>query len=274
MKDPTQERPVTTSPVEELLRVLHHRQRIMDDADSAVAAILRASGHLGALLDPLRQIRQTALIERAKSQLAEIELEAAGQLWAVRSLPSLVQATALSLCQCRDFEALDDFLAAEWYSDWGAEKISQVLRRIPTIGAHLNLARVYDERTVLLRRSWEAATKVGVHEFPIVVIAQQIDGVMIDLTGDSRKFFFKSNTRLRHDLPSSGYLAALQEAFRAPVEETNQGGSARRHGVAHGRTLAYGTRANAARYWALLEVFTDYCLEVIGQASNGSGLAD
>lgn len=55
-------------------------------------------------------------------------------------------------------------------------------------------------------------------------------------------------------------LAALQATYGQNVTETQAQGSLSRHGVAHGRELAYDTRANSAKTWSVVDALVQWAL--------------
>lgn len=55
-------------------------------------------------------------------------------------------------------------------------------------------------------------------------------------------------------------LATLQSKYGENVKETQAKGSLSRHGIAHGRELAYDTRVNSAKSWSVIDSLVQWAL--------------
>lgn len=111
---------------------------------------------------------------------------------------------------------------------------------------------------------------------------------MIDVTG-GKKFFTKATQKAdlvdpKQLVSTEACLAALQATHGQDVKETQTEGSLSRHGVLHGRELAYDTRVNSAKTWSVLDALVEWALpkarEVVQarklerRATGASGVLD
>lgn len=94
-----------------------------------------------------------------------------------------------------------------------------------------------------------------------LLLAHQ-EGIVIDVTG-GKKFFTKSQHKADVVDPTQlvsieSALAALQATYGEDVKDTQTEGSLSRHGVLHGRELAYDTRLNSAKTWSVMDALVEW----------------
>lgn len=102
--------------------------------------------------------------------------------------------------------------------------------------------------------------QAGAYEASIPIILAQIDGLSRDLTG--RSFFAKSNhDPYMDDQTLAGMeenLPVVRKLFSADVTPSGKYGLVSRHGVMHGRDLAYATRVNSTKTIVLAAALAEY----------------
>lgn len=157
----------------------------------------------------------------------------------------------------------DEMLAGQWEGE-GAWRLSRACQRVESMGAtDPELQRNFGARARLLRLAMGHHLE-GRYEASIPILQSQVEGIVMDLT-NGNKFFTKG--RLKADLVDDSQfvsikagLAVLQAAYGQDVGETQTAGSLSRHGVAHGRELAYDTRVNSAKNWSLVDGLVEWAL--------------
>lgn len=108
----------------------------------------------------------------------------------------------------------------------------------------------------------------GSFEASIPIIYAQIDGLSRDLTGAS--FFSKANNDPYIDDETlagmESNLPTVRRAFSADVNESGAYGLVSRHGVMHGRDLAYATRVNSTKAVVLIAALAEYFPRIANDA--------
>lgn len=211
--------------------------------------------HMGELSSAYRQ--HLASVERALKTLVP-------RGWSPLRMDSAVVNRALSLIDAERGEEADELLAGQWDGE-NARRTKQVYARMKVLGtgegqdAYQSLFR---NRARLILKAKEHHD-AGRYEASIPIMQNQMEGLVIDLTGGRK--FFTSNPRQKANLVDplqlvavEACLAALQTLLGEGIGETQQAGSLSRHGVAHGRELAYDTRVNSAKYWSVLDALVEW----------------
>lgn len=201
--------------------------------------------------------RHLASVERALSILVP-------RGWSPLRMDSNVIEDALSLVSSGRGEDADELLAAQWDGE-NAWRTRQVYARIKVLGTGEGqdaYQSLFGERARLVLKAKEHHD-AGRYEASIPLIQNQMEGLVADVA-EGRKFFTR-NQRQKADLVDplqlvsvEACLAALQTLLGEGVNETQQTGSLSRHGVAHGRELAYDTRVNSAKYWSVLDALVEW----------------
>jgi hypothetical protein len=124
---------------------------------------------------------------------------------------------------------------------------------------HFPLKQVTWDRVTLLEKAI-AHHRAGAYEASIPMIHAQLDGLSRDLTGAS--FYSKANNDpYVDDETLAGIdpnLPAVRRVFSEDVHTSDRHGLASRHGVMHGRDLAYATRINSTKSIVLVVALAEY----------------
>lgn len=184
--------------------------------------------------------------------------------WAVMNMNTDAVRAAVELAEAGRGDDADDLLAGQWEGE-GAWRLRRVCQRVGGMGASdVELSPLFGERARLLRLATEHHLGAR-YDASIPLLQAQMEGLVMDVTG-GRKFFTKRATQKVDlvdwdDLASIEVcLAALQATFGEDVKETQAEGSLSRHGIAHGRELAYDTRVNSAKTWSVVDALVQWAL--------------
>jgi hypothetical protein len=160
-------------------------------------------------------------------------------------------------------EEADEMLAGQWQGE-GAWRLKRVCQRVEVMGASDDeLNRLFRQRARLLGLAMDHHL-AGRYDASIPLLQAQLEGIVMDVTG-GKKFFTKGMAKADLVDPSQlvsieAGLAALQATYGQDVKETQTGGSLSRHGVAHGRELAYDTRVNSAKTWSVVDALVEWAV--------------
>lgn len=102
-----------------------------------------------------------------------------------------------------------------------------------------------------------ALHREGRYAASIPMVFAQIDGIFLDITGEKiTDYFFKpKNPNLIDNETLAGHPLgpqALSELMSKRVETTGATGELVRHGIVHGRELAYDSLVNSTKAWTAL----------------------
>lgn len=172
------------------------------------------------------------------------------------------QAVLLVRAGCGD--DADELLADQWEGE-GSWRTEQVFSRVSVMGAgegQLEYHALFKERARLILKAKEHH-EAERYDASIPLIQNQMEGIVMDVASD-KKFFTQAAT-YKADLVDplqlvgvEACLATLQKILGEGVSQTQTAGSLSRHGVAHGRELAYDTRVNSAKYWSVLHALVQW----------------
>lgn len=216
----------------------------------AVVAELRA------LLVKQRQFQESTL--NALSYLVPLG-------WAPFYMKTATVKQAVDLVRSGDTAVADDLLAGEWDGE-GSWRTKRVCDRVRGMGAGFRqdeYEQLFRQRSRLLVKAREHH-EAGRYEASIPIVHAQMEGIVMDVTR-GRKFFTQGREKADVTDPSqlvsiAACLATLQTKYGESVKETQAKGSLSRHGIAHGRELAYDTRANSAKSWSVLDSLVEWAL--------------
>lgn len=184
--------------------------------------------------------------------------------WSVTNMDQSALERAIQAVGAGDEEAADDLLADQWDGD-AAWRLTRICGRVSVMGSgDQELHRLFRQRARLLELARDHHL-AGRYDASIPLLQAQMEGIVIDVTAGQKRFFTKGTQKADLVDPSQlvsieACLAALQATYGQDVKETQTNGSLSRHGVLHGRELAYDTRANSAKTWSVLDALVEWAL--------------
>lgn len=178
--------------------------------------------------------------------------------WDPFSMDTKAVEEAISLLRNGREEEADTLLAGQWDGE-GSWRTKRVCTRVSVLGAgerQGDYHGIFKGRARLLGKAREHH-EAGSYEASVPLIHAQMEGIVMDVAG-GRKFYTKGTHKADLVDPNQlvsieACLAALQTVYGQNVPATQSAGSLSRHGVAHGRELAYDTRVNSAKNWSVLD---------------------
>lgn len=184
--------------------------------------------------------------------------------WAVMHMDTAAVSAAVAAVREGHPEEADDLLAGQWEGDgvWRLERIPQRVRSMAAIDDKLN--SLFRERARLLELAAEHHL-AGRYDASVPLLLAHIEGIVIDVTEGKKYFSKKANQKADvvnpRDLAGiEACMAALQRIYSEDVPATQADGSLSRHGILHGRELAYDTRVNSAKTWSVLDAVVHWAL--------------
>lgn len=185
--------------------------------------------------------------------------------WAIMYMPTEVINEAVRLVDSGKPDEADTLLADQWDGPENEWRTLRVCKRVRGMGfGDTELSAIFAQRARLLTLAKEHH---DAHRYDgcIPTLQAQMEGIVIDVTG-GRKFFSGRPTE-RADLVDprqlvsiESSLSALQAEFGQGVNQTQATGGHSRHGLVHGRELAFDTRVNSAKYWSVLDSLVEWAL--------------
>ncbi|GAB3823067.1 hypothetical protein GCM10028820_34590 [Tessaracoccus terricola] len=183
--------------------------------------------------------------------------------WAIMVMHSESIERAVRLVNAGRGAEADAQLANQWEAE-GSWRTKQTCDRVRVMGAlDPDLQPLFENRARLL---WLAKQhhEAGRYDASIPLLQAQLEGIVMDVTG-GKKFFTRGTEKADLVDPTKlmsieAGLAALQATYGAGVKQTQMEGSLSRHGVAHGRELAYDTRVNSAKTWSVMHALAEWAL--------------
>lgn len=183
--------------------------------------------------------------------------------WAVMAMQTDALERAVGLVREGRGSEADDLLSDQWEGE-GAWRTKRVCNRVRVMGVpDPELRLLFEHRARLL---WLAKGhhEAGRYDASIPLLQAQLEGIVMDVTS-GKKFFTKGSAKADLVDPQrlvsiEAGLAALQATYGEDVRQTQAAGSLSRHGVAHGRELAYDTRVNSAKTWSVMDALVEWAL--------------
>lgn len=212
-------------------------------------------------------VRYRALLEDMEESLRVLVPRG----WAVFQMDTGEVRRAVAMVEEGRVDEADEVLADQW-EDAGAWRTKRVCDRVDSLGvAEPGYNEMFRQRARLLRKAKDHH-EAGRYEASVPLIHAQMEGIVMDVA-EGRKFFTKGNQRANVVDPKQlvaveASLAALQTAYGGNVARTQTEGSLSRHGVAHGRELAYDTRVNSAKNWSVLDALVEWALPLARQEAD------
>ncbi len=200
-------------------------------------------------------VRSGELVEATKAALEHLTPRG----WAIANMSQEAMREAVRLVRAGRGDEADGLLAAQWEGD-RAVFLKRACDRVRNMClGDPELDPLFKARARLM---WKAKEhhESGSYDASIPILQAQIEGLAVDVAG--RKFFTKNNPVDVIDpfrlATIEANLTVLHQVFGADVPTTQVAGSLSRHGVAHGRELAYDTRVNSAKTWSLMDAIVDW----------------
>jgi len=165
---------------------------------------------------------------------------------------------AARLAASDDPDGAENVLTATWND--GTRLRSALARRRNLYGGDEGADAIDHHRASLMLEALESH-EAKRYASAIALVLTQIDGIVYDMTGKDAKSFFaarKKATHLQDEETMAGHpdgLSVLAGLFTKDRRTTTVKGQLIRHGIVHGRELAYGTLQNSTKaFVALLAV--------------------
>lgn len=183
--------------------------------------------------------------------------------WSVMTMDTEAVRRAVQAAEAGRGDDADGLLADQWEGD-GAWRLKRICDRVGGMGAtDPELHILFRERARLLGLARDHHL-AGRFDASIPLLQAHLEGIVIDVTG-GKKFFTKGTQKAdlvdpKQLVSIEACLAALQATYGQDVKETQTEGSLSRHGVLHGRELAYDTRVNSAKTWSVLDALVEWAL--------------
>lgn len=184
--------------------------------------------------------------------------------WAPFHMDSSAVNQAVLLVRAGRGDNADELLADQW-AGAGSWRTQQVFARVSVMGAgegQHDYHSLFKERARLILKAKEHH-EAGRYDASIPLIQNQMEGIVMDVAADKK--FFTQAAKYKADLVDplqlvgvEACLPTLQKILGEGVGQTQSAGSLSRHGVAHGRELAYDTRVNSAKYWSVLHALVQW----------------
>lgn len=165
---------------------------------------------------------------------------------------------AAGLVEQGTVEEAEELLTASWNED-DCLRLNWAVHRIRSLyGGDEEREAIGFARQRLVREALDLH-KEERYAAAIPLVLAQIDGVFLDMTGETiHDYFFKpKNPNLLDDETMAGHplgLKALATMMSKRVESTGLTGELVRHGIIHGRELAYDTLTNSTKAFVALLV--------------------
>lgn len=193
--------------------------------------------------------------------------------WAPFQMKTDTVQTAVQLVKAGEGDTADAVLSGQWEGDdaWRTKRICDRVRSMGSGARQTDLEALFHERARLLAKAKQHHEN-GSYEASIPILHAQMEGIVMDVAA-GKKFFTKRPARAdladaQQLIAIEACLPALQALFGQNVADTQAAGSLSRHGVAHGRELAYDTRENSAKCWSVLDAIVEWALPLAHQEAE------
>jgi len=181
--------------------------------------------------------------------------------WGLVSMPTPSLSAASDLANAGEGEAADALLAEIWEDD---SRTGRVVARVGGLGtADGDMRAMAHQRRRLLLKA-RAHHHAGAYEASVPMLLSSVEGITADVTD---KMFFSTSPRNQADVGDPTRLVAIPAAlpalrgpYVAGLHRTQAAGSLSRHGILHGRELAYDTKITSAKCWSLLDAVCEWAM--------------
>lgn len=241
-------------------------QRMLLDAAALVSRAPAWLQQLGRSVDA----SWTRLADLGNKQTALFDsMEAAVSLlvprgWAVMNMDTTAVGAAVAAVRAGKPEEADDLLAGQWEGegDWRVRRVVQRVRSMAAADEELNA--LFRERARLLDLA-AGHHRAGRYDASVPILLAHLEGIVIDVTEGKQYFTKRPSQRADVVEPADlagieACMAALQGVYGEDVPDTQAAGSLSRHGILHGRELAYDTRVNSAKTWSVMDAVVHWAL--------------
>lgn len=194
--------------------------------------------------------------------------------WAPLHMDTASVSQAVKLVRAGRGDEADELLSDQWEGK-GSWRTRQVYSRVSVLGAgegQPGYHGLFKERARLILKAKEHH-EAGRYEASIPLLQNQMEGIVADVA--KGKNFFSQHPNKKADLIDpmqligvEACLPTLQKILGEGVNQTQTAGSLSRHGVAHGRELAYDTRGNSAKYWSVLDALVQWARPLAQQEAE------
>lgn len=180
--------------------------------------------------------------------------------WSPFNMPTATVDRAVQLVRDDKGAQADELLAAQW-DGW---RIGRICSRVDSMGAghrQRDYEALFHQRARLLKLACDHHLE-GRYDASIPIVHSQMEGLVMDVR-PGKKFFTKGSRKAdlvdpRTLIGIEACLASLQAIYGEDVSQTQTLGSLSRHGIAHGRELAYDTLTNSAKSWSVLDALVEW----------------
>lgn len=252
---------------QELKEIVHEEVRGALDPENFIEStkalteeLKHLAGGPGQLNEVLSELNKwTTESERLISSAAEAHVCLTRRGWGLSMLPEEEVQKAVKLYLVNE-EAKGDQVLISCFDETLLRTIVNV---VGAIGRRDAALRAYFGQR---RRLLDKAKDHHIHrryDASVPILLAQIEGLVVDLS-DGKTFFSKSRTR-KAPVDAPGILAgiehglpALRDLFSEGVTTTGSEGRLSRHGILHGRELAYDTELVSSKCWSLLAVVAEW----------------
>lgn len=163
-----------------------------------------------------------------------------------------------------DVERAEGILTDCWDLDY---RLRRPIGQVSVLAADdPELDPLFKARSRLLYKAKEHHD-AGRYEASIPILLAQVEGIVADTSGG--KMFFSKSDRKKAEIIEARSIATLSEALPVVREALSSNmdysaaeGSIRRHGIMHGRELAYDTRTNSVKCFVLLQAIVEWAQPV------------
>lgn len=238
-------------------------ERIVDPDNQGALFLSAAQWLPSRFFEPqIAQMREVYAQQRRIIEIADRSIRLlVPRGWGFASVDLTVLAQACELVDRGEGGRADELLAEQW--DAENRLAGRVVARIGVLGApDRQMRSMSRQRERLVRRAIEHHG-AGRYEASVPILLTQVEGITADVS--SGRMFFSKNPRRAADLVDEsrlvaleGALSALQRYYSEDVPETITSGLLSRHGVLHGRELAYDTKVNSAKALSLLDAVVEW----------------
>lgn len=239
---------------------------VPQDALDALSLLAPLGGPFAALADARN--RHAALVREAAANIDALS----GRGWGLASLPVPEQTRARLLVEAGNGDDADLLLAGLWEDD---RRTGRVVGRVGTLGALDPTYRSLSQHRRRLLAKARDHHHSGAYEASVPIVLAQVEGITIDVA-EGLAFFSRHPTKaadvedLTQFVSIAAALPAVRTAYTGPVTTTQATGNLSRHGILHGRELAYDTKVISAKVWSLLADVVEWAMPRAHEISQRS----